>query len=134
MDVYTIYADHNENTDAHTFVRLMSKFMDKMVEMGRMETYRITRRRREFLDTEYADAQRGADAAFDGSNKIRGIQSAIYHSATQARIDAIRDMALPVDKRTTILGTPGPDDAQLKQDMKTARKTQQRIKLAQRTV
>ena len=98
------------------------------------ETYRITRRRRDFLDTEYADAQRGADAAFDGSNKIRGIQSAIYHSATQARIDAIRDMALPVDKRTTILGTPGPDDAQLKQDMKTARKTQQRIKLAQRTV
>jgi hypothetical protein len=43
MDVYTIYADHTENVNAHEFVTLMKKFMDKMVEMGRMETYRITR-------------------------------------------------------------------------------------------
>ena len=43
MDVYTIYADHSEETNAHEFVKLMRKFLDKMVELGRMETYRITR-------------------------------------------------------------------------------------------
>lgn len=43
MDVYTIYADHSEETNAHEFAALMRKFLDKMVELGRMETYRITR-------------------------------------------------------------------------------------------
>ena len=43
MDVYTIYDDHSEETNAHEFVKLMRKFLDKMVELGRMETYRITR-------------------------------------------------------------------------------------------
>jgi hypothetical protein len=43
MDVYTIYADHSEETNAHEFVKLMRKFLDKMVELERMETYRITR-------------------------------------------------------------------------------------------
>lgn len=43
MDVYTIYADHSEETNAHEFVKLMRKFLDKMVELKRMETYRITR-------------------------------------------------------------------------------------------
>ena len=43
MDVYTIYADHSDETNAHEFVALMRKFLDKMVELGRMETYRITR-------------------------------------------------------------------------------------------
>ena len=71
MDIYTIYADHNENTDAHTFVRLMSKFMDKMVEMGRMETYRITRMKLGFrsmdlpefrIDMEFKNMQQLDDA------------------------------------------------------------------------
>ena len=43
MDVYTIYADHSEETNAHEIVKLMRKFLDKMVELERMETYRITR-------------------------------------------------------------------------------------------
>lgn len=71
MDVYTIYADHNESTDAHTFARLMSKFMDKMVEMGRMETYRITRMKLGFrsmdlpefrIDMEFKNMQQLDDA------------------------------------------------------------------------
>lgn len=71
MDIYTIYADHNENTDAHTFVQLMSKFMDKMVEMGRMESYRITRMKLGFrsmdlpefrIDMEFKNMQQLDDA------------------------------------------------------------------------
>ena len=43
MDIYTIYADHTEDTNAFAFVKNMSKFLDHMVKLGRMETYRITR-------------------------------------------------------------------------------------------
>ena len=71
MDVYTIYADHSEDTDAHKFVKLMKKFLDKMVELGRMETYRITRMKLGFrsmdlpefrIDMEFESMQQLDDA------------------------------------------------------------------------
>lgn len=71
MDIYTIYADHTEDTDAHTFVQLMKKFMDKMVEMGKMESYRITRMKLGFrsmdlpefrIDMEFKNMQQLDDA------------------------------------------------------------------------
>jgi|TARA_B100000902_G_C27214047_1_gene865998 hypothetical protein len=71
MDVYTIYADHSEDTDAHKFVTLMKKFLDKMVELGRMETYRITRMKLGFrsmdlpefrIDMEFKSMQQLDDA------------------------------------------------------------------------
>ena len=43
MNVYTIYADHTEEVTAHEFVEKMSVFLDKLVENGKMVTYRITR-------------------------------------------------------------------------------------------
>ena len=43
MDVYTIYADHSSETNAHEFCRLMRKFLDQMQDMGRIESHRITR-------------------------------------------------------------------------------------------
>ena len=42
-NIYTIYADHKENITAHEFVAKMSLFLDKLVEHGKMDTYRITR-------------------------------------------------------------------------------------------
>ena len=96
------------------------------------ETYRITRRRREFLDTQYADAQRSANAAFNNPNTIQGMHDVIYNSAKQARIDAIRDMGLPADRRVTFLGTPGPSDEELKDRMKVSRIIQQGIRRGRR--
>ena len=52
MDVYTIYSDHTEECTAHEFVRYMNKFMDKLVEGGRMESYRITRMKLGFRSME----------------------------------------------------------------------------------
>jgi len=43
MDIYHIYADHTEDTNAHEFAIKMRKFLDHMVAMGRMESYRLTR-------------------------------------------------------------------------------------------
>lgn len=71
MDVYTIYADHSEDTNALEFVTLMKKFLDKMVELGRMETYRITRMKLGFrsmdlpefrIDMEFSSMQQLDDA------------------------------------------------------------------------
>ena len=71
MDVYTIYADHTEDTTAHEFVRKMSKFLDHMVELGRMEKYRITRMKLGFrsmdlpefrIDMEFKNMQQLDDA------------------------------------------------------------------------
>ena len=43
MDLYTIYADHNENIDAKEFIEKMKPFLDGLVKMNRMVSYRITR-------------------------------------------------------------------------------------------
>ena len=43
MNIYTIYADHKSNVTAHEFVDKMKLFLDKLVEQGKMFTYRITR-------------------------------------------------------------------------------------------
>ena len=71
MDVYTIYADHVEGTTAIDFVTRMKKFLDKMVEMGAMEGYRITRMKLGFrsmdlpefrIDMEFKNMQQLDDA------------------------------------------------------------------------
>lgn len=71
MDVYTIYADHSEETTAHEFVTLMRKFLDRMVELKRMECYRITRMKLGFrsmdlpefrIDMEFQNMQQLDDA------------------------------------------------------------------------
>jgi hypothetical protein len=71
MDIYTIYADHTADTDAHTFAILMNKFLSKMVELGRMESYRITRMKLGFrsmdlpefrIDMEFKNMQQLDDA------------------------------------------------------------------------
>ena len=37
MDIYHIFADHHDGTDAYTFVKKMSVFLDEMVALGKME-------------------------------------------------------------------------------------------------
>ena len=43
MDIYTIYADHTNDSNAKDFTTKMKKFLDKMVKMNRIENYRLTR-------------------------------------------------------------------------------------------
>ena len=42
-DIYHIFADHNGNVSAMEFTTKMRKFLDQMVEMKRMNSYRLTR-------------------------------------------------------------------------------------------
>ena len=42
-DIYHIWADHHKDVDAYVFANKMRKFLDGLVEMGRMKSYRLTR-------------------------------------------------------------------------------------------
>ena len=42
-DIYHIFADHNANVKAKEFAIKMRKFLDGLVKMGRMKSYRLTR-------------------------------------------------------------------------------------------
>ena len=43
MDLYTIYADHNKNINAKEFIEKMKPFLDGLVDLNKMVSYRITR-------------------------------------------------------------------------------------------
>ena len=42
-DIYHIWADHHENVDAYEFATKMKKFLDGLVALGKMKSYRLTR-------------------------------------------------------------------------------------------
>ena len=42
-DIYHIWADHKQDVDSYDFANKMRKFLDGLVEMGRMKGYRLTR-------------------------------------------------------------------------------------------
>ena len=42
-DIYHIFADHNSDVTAMEFTTKMRKFLDQMVAMKRMNSYRLTR-------------------------------------------------------------------------------------------
>mgnify|MGYP005996898067 CR=1 FL=1 len=71
MNIYTIYADHKYNITAQDFVNKMRLFLDKLVEHGKMDSYRITRMKLGFrsmdmpefrIDMEFENMQQLDDA------------------------------------------------------------------------
>ena len=42
-DIYHIWADHTQGVASYDFAKKMRKFLDGLVEMGRMNSYRLTR-------------------------------------------------------------------------------------------
>ena len=42
-DIYHIWADHKEGVDSYDFANKMRKFLDGLVELKRMKSYRLTR-------------------------------------------------------------------------------------------
>ena len=43
MDIYHIFADHHKDVDGYEFAGKMRKFLDGMVALGNMQSYRLTR-------------------------------------------------------------------------------------------
>ncbi len=42
-DIYHIWADHHKDVDAYEFANKMRKFLDGLVDLGKMKSYRLTR-------------------------------------------------------------------------------------------
>ena len=43
MDIYHIFADHHADVDGYEFAEKMRKFLDGLVDLGKMQSYRLTR-------------------------------------------------------------------------------------------
>lgn len=43
MDIYHIFADHHADVDGYEFAEKMRKFLDGLVDLGKMHSYRLTR-------------------------------------------------------------------------------------------
>ena len=43
MDIYHIFADHHADVDGYEFSEKMRKFLDGLVDLGKMQSYRLTR-------------------------------------------------------------------------------------------
>ena len=43
MDIYHIFADHHADVDGYEFAEKMRKFLDGLVTLGKMQSYRLTR-------------------------------------------------------------------------------------------
>ena len=43
MDIYHIFADHRADVDGYEFAEKMRKFLDGLVDLGKMQSYRLTR-------------------------------------------------------------------------------------------
>ena len=43
MDIYHIFADHHADVDGYEFAEKMREFLDGLVTLGKMQSYRLTR-------------------------------------------------------------------------------------------
>ena len=43
MDIYHIFADHHADVAGYEFAEKMRKFLDGLVDLGKMQSYRLTR-------------------------------------------------------------------------------------------
>jgi hypothetical protein len=78
MDVYTIYADHSETVSAHEFVTLMRRFLDKMVLLNRMESYRITRMKLGFRSMDLPEFR--IDMEFKNLQQLDDAMTSVLHN------------------------------------------------------
>jgi hypothetical protein len=75
MNIYTIYADHTEEFTAHEFVENMQVFLDKLVEHGRMVSYRITRMKLGFRSMNLPEFR--IDMEFNSMQQLDDAMSAV---------------------------------------------------------
>ena len=87
MDVYTIYADHSSETNAHNFCRLMRKFLDKMQDMGRIESYRITRMKLGFRSMELPEFR--IDMEFKNMQQLDDAMTSVLRNEEQIETEHI---------------------------------------------
>ena len=108
MNIYTIYADHKDNITAHDFVTKMSLFLDKLVQHGKMATYRITRMKLGFRSMDLPEFR--IDMEFDS---LQALDDAMTITVTDKDVDRVHvgfNQYVDVDTIQHFLYRDFPDD------------------------
>lgn len=108
MNIYTIYADHKDNITAHDFVTKMSLFLDKLVQHGKMATYRITRMKLGFRSMDLPEFR--IDMEFDS---LQALDDAMTITVADKDVDRVHvgfNQYVDVDTIQHFLYRDFPDD------------------------
>jgi len=108
VNIYTIYADHKDNITAHDFVTKMSLFLDKLVQHGKMATYRITRMKLGFRSMDLPEFR--IDMEFDS---LQALDDAMTITVADKDVDRVHvgfNQYVDVDTIQHFLYRDFPDD------------------------
>jgi len=106
--IYTIYADHKDNITAREFVAKMKLFLEKLVEHGKMSTYRITRMKLGFRSMDLPEFR--IDMEFD---TMQALDDAMTITIADKEVDTVHvgfNQYVNVDTIQHFLYRDFPDD------------------------
>ena len=83
-NIYTIYADHKDNINAHQFVAKMGLFLDKLVENKKMNCYRVTRMKLGFRSMDMPEFR--IDMEFDNMQQLDDAMTVTIHDKDVDRV------------------------------------------------
>jgi len=107
-NIYTIYADHKDNITAREFVAKMKLFLEKLVEHGKMSTYRITRMKLGFRSMDLPEFR--IDMEFD---TMQALDDAMTITIADKEVDTVHvgfNQYVNVDTIQHFLYRDFPDD------------------------
>ena len=108
MNIYTIYADHKDNINAHEFVAKMSMFLDKLVQHNKMVTYRITRMKLGFRSMDLPEFR--IDMEFDSMQQLDEAMEITIYDKDVDRVHVGFNRFVNVDTIQHFLYRDYPDD------------------------
>jgi F0F1-type ATP synthase gamma subunit len=106
-NIYTIYADHNDNISAHDFVAKMKLFLDKLVKHRKMDTYRITRMKLGFRSMDMPEFR--IDMEFDNMQALDDAMTVTIHDKDVDRVHVGFNQFVNVDTIQHFLYRDFPD-------------------------
>ena len=77
-DIYHIWADHKKDVDSYDFANKMRQFLDGLVELGRMKSYRLTRSKLGFRSMDMPEFHIMMD--FDNMQQLDDAMTAIIRN------------------------------------------------------
>ena len=77
-DIYTIYADHKQGVDSYDFANKMRKFLDGLVSLKTMRSYRLTRSKLGFRSMDLPEFR--IDMEFDNMQQLDDAMTSIIRN------------------------------------------------------
>jgi hypothetical protein len=107
-NIYTIYADHKDNTTALEFVEKMNMFLDKLVEQKKMNCYRVTRMKLGFRSMDMPEFR--IDMEFDNMQQLDDAMTVTIHDKDVDKVHVGFNQFVNVDTIQHFLYRDFPDD------------------------